>query len=520
MVGLVVGLVVGAGLVVGWPATTPGADEPQERDERDDEVTLPDAEASGDVSDDADDPTSGTDPDAARAFGCQPTGCERWRIDEDGFGHRHVDEDTLVYVSDEAFRILDLDAADLRFAGQIPLPEGIDPSDPPQAVQRLGGLLVLAYGDQLVAIELLSNRRAWWVDLDGSDARGLHRHEDGILAIGSGEGSPVQDADVGERDDAGDPPTHVTTILTSISSDGSVRWQHETEAVPVLTPDPAGAGGARRLDPLVTADDDVLTSISLSDGQPRWQRGLAPDERVVGGSPLAVVDDVAGYAEVLDVDTGASQRRLRHGQIRAVEELGPWWQVITDEAIHVHERASGRELFRRDLSDGIDPGHPATAEVIEDGEVERVAVAWRRSGRGAGPRIEILDPDAASRGTVDIDLPAAADRIQPGMVQLAALDAGRLQVVVEGGRSVTEIDVSRIEVVRSASRTVPSDADVMIFGGVSAIDDGDGLLVLGAGGEVQVHGRAPMLAHREPLLVSDGTELLRIDEAALEGRAR
>ncbi len=515
---LALGAVAVAGLVVGWPATTPGLDEPVDLAEPDDEVTLPDTGESGDASPGEDGPTGASDADTVTDLGCQPRGCERWRIDEAGLGRRHVDGDALVYVDAEVFTILDLDSAALRFTGQLPLPDGIERSDPPQAVQRIGGLLVLAYGDRLVAVELLSNRRAWSVDLDGSDVRELRRHEDGLIAIGTAEGSPVHDTDVGGSDDVGDPPTHVTTTLASISSDGAVRWQHETGRVPILAPEAIGADGSRRWNPLITVDGDELTRISLSDGQPRWQRALTPDERVVGGAPLTVVDDAAGHAEVLDVDSGASRLRLHHDGVRAVEELGPWLQVTTDEAIHVHERASGRELFRRDLSDGIDPGRPATAEAVDEGDAGRVAVAWHRHSRGAGPRIEILDRDATSLGTVDIDLPAAADRIRPGLIRLEALDAGRLQVVIEGGRTVAEVDVQRVEVVRSTSRTVPSDADVMIFDGVSVIEDGDGLLILGAAGEIHVQGRSPTLEHPEPLLVSDGTQLLRIDGAALGGR--
>lgn len=501
-----------AALTSGWLVVTPGPSEP---DGPDDEVALPrtDPDTDAPADDGTDDAaTDGSDVDvdgaAGEGFGCGPDGCERWRLDEAGFGRRYVDDDALIYVDDDGvFKVLDAATAELTFTGQIPLPAGIGPSQPPQAATRLGGLLVLAYGDRLVAIELLSNRRAWAVDLTGSGIHALDRHGDELIAIGS-VATPVDD-------ETEVRPSRMS--VTSITPQGAVRWQHEADRIVTWPLATGGVLGFAGSDALITVVDDALTRISMSDGQPRWQRTLGEEERLVGVTPLAVVTEPDGHAEVLDPEDGTPMLRFDHDDIDSVQPLGPWLQVVTASATYVHGRASGRELLRRGLGDGVIPRRPATASVVGDGADARVAVAWQVPTRGAGPRIEVFEPDGTPLGTVEIDLPAAADRIQPGHVELDPIDADRLRVVLEHGRMVAEVDVRQLELLRATSRTVSSDAEVSFVGGVAVVRDGDGLLVWGSDGPVRVHGQAPTLEHPDPLLVSDGTQLLRIDGVGFDG---
>lgn len=526
-----VGVVAGVG-TLGQEATSP-------RDTADGEVVLPDDlrsearaangdgpdgggrdGASGDAASDAgpedpDDAGRTREPDGSDSGGagssrltCEPAGCERWRIQDGSLGRLTVGDDALVYVDIDQLTVVDVDTARIRYQGPIELADGQPPESPPRATHVDDDLLVLAYDGQVAALEPANGRLVWSVDTGGSPAQMLSGHDGDLFATGvtdDTDGSAL----VGSR-----PGTSITVV----SADGRMRWQDEVDMVVAWPWIESSPTGQAEDDILLVVDGDELVRRSLTDGRSHWRRSVGPGQQLVGWQPPILSHPDTDELEVVDTATGEPRSHFVSADPAWAHPLGPWVQVGTDDAIHVHDPDTGRELFRRERADGVMPGYPGRAVEVGDGADARIAVAWSHTGADVPPSIEVHRPDGSHVRTIEIPA-AAAEAGPPRVRQLEPVDDGRVRVVA-GDVVFAEVDlgsgeVHDTEVLDSGGRRDADARPSYVHDGLVIAGGQDELVLAGPAGKVRVEGRAPAVERRDPLIVRDGSTLLRIDERLL-----
>ncbi len=512
--------------VVAWPgpATTSDADP-------DDEVALPDDVRFDDPStDDAplgqpdaappepDDPDQPADPDGSgeptsRDLSCEPAGCELWRIEDGSLGRLVVGDDALAYVNVDELTIVDVDTAGIILhRGRVELADGAPPDTPPSAMHLDDDLLVVVFGDQVVGLDPADGRHLWSAQLDHGSTQSVTEHDGDLILIGVAGSNATSDTDDTDGSTlAGSRPRTTIAVLTA---DGEIRWQDEIDMILTWPWVESPLGGRADDDPLLVADDDELVRRSLTDGRTRWRRSVEPDQQLLGWQLPMLSRRAADEIEVIDTATGERRSSIARADHAWAHALGPWVQVGTDDAIHVHDPDTGRELFRRGREDGLMPGNPGRAVEVGDGDHALVAVGWTPSGADAPPSIEVFHPDGSHQHTIEIPTVDAGDDGLRGVRQLEPLDDGAVRVVA-GNLQVAEVDVGTGEVLNTTDVRVDDATHAHINDGVVVTGGQDGLVLEGPDGAVRIEGRAPALEHRDPLLVRDGTRLLRIDERLL-----
>lgn len=466
--------------------------------------------ADPDPSDPPDPPADANDPGGAASgeLGCEPDGCERWRIEDGSLGRLVVGDDALAYVNIDELTVVDIDTAGVRYRGPIELADGQPPGTPPNARYLDDDLLVLVFDEQVVGLDPADGDHLWSAELDGGPPQSITEHEGDLILIGVAHDS----ADAGDSSAlVGSRPRTTIAVLTG---DGQVRWQDEFDMIvtwPWVEPHPFGQAEDESL---LVVDGDELVRRSLGDGRSRWRRDVDTDQHLLGWQPPMLSRSSADEIEVIDTATGELRSRIVRTDPAWAHPLGPWVQVGTDDTIYVHDRDTGRELFSRGREDGVMPNSPGVAVEVGDGDDARIALGWSSASVDASPIIDVHHLDGSHDHTIELPAADTGDG-SPRLRQLEPLADGAVRAIA-GNVLIADVDVRSGEVLHTSARRVDDATYVYVHGGLVIVGGQDGLELEGPDGAVRVDGRAPAVEHRDPLLVRDGTTLLRIDERLLE----
>ncbi len=483
-----------------WIAFGPG-DGPSAGDGRSGDVALPEpdqveqpaADGDGDAGVDEETPEAATP-----GLGCTPLGCARWRLDDLDPRRLHVHEQLLVYVDES--RVTTLDPTDGSEVHQLdlPVPGGGQLARTASATYVDEEYLAVAHERVFSLVALPDGQLERQVLLDTS-VHGISRTGDGWTLNGVAGG-----------DHEGRPPQQ----LLGLDRTGQHRWARE-----VVTPFSLPEG----TDVLVLADGQ-LQLVDLSDGTTRWARPIDPQRAWVrSGDPLLLVDQSADRLEIVDRGSGELLADLEVSGIVHVGHVGPWVFAATRTELLLFDPAAGREVARRE--------HDATRPVMADGITigeegeRRVVVAWPYTGGDGSDQQELVEVyalDGTLLRSIRIPVSATALTAGPWPSEIADLGDGVVRVAVGLGRDLVEVDTATGRILDERHRELAAGEGAFWFGsardGVFAYGTDERIRLEGRAGSIAVHGTEPRLRFQHPLLVTDGSQLLRLDERVLHGR--
>lgn len=300
----------------------------------------------------------------------------------------------------------------------------------------VGGLVIAAgHEGEVTACDALTGDRVWRAETDAPVSGGPGAGEglvavgtlDGeVIALDAGQGTQLWRARVSSEVLA--PPLVAPGVVVVRTGDGKLFglssrngsriWVYD-RTMPVLTL--RGSGAPALFEDAVIAgfDGGRVVSISLSDGQLRWESAVAVPsgrselERIVDiDADILVADDTVfvvtfqGQVTALDARLGAVLWR-RELSSHAGMGLGRWSVFVSDELSHVwaFDRSSGASLWRQQRMEGRGLGAPLGFDayvVVADAEGY---VHWlRREDGHFAARIRVKDgvlaPPVAAGDTV------------------------------------------------------------------------------------------------------------------------